>query len=217
MSRELRERAWSKLSGNWGGPIAVSLVFGLIIGLVNGLSQYVPFIGLASIVVSGPLAVGLAGYFLSFAKSENPVFDRLFDPFKNSFGNSIVLSLLTTIFVLLWMLLLIIPGLIKAIAYSMAPYLLSENPNMSPTEALDESQRLMNGHKMDFFVLGLSFLGWILLGLITLGIAFIWVSPYISAAQAEFYLEITGGNNRVVDAEVSENKSEEDTFESFLK
>lgn len=212
MSRELRERAWSKLSGNWGGPIAVSLIYGLILSVVGSMTS-----GIASIIVSGPLAVGLAGYFLSFAKSENPEFDRLFDSFKNSFGNSIVLYLLTNIFIFLWALLLIIPGIIKFFAYSMAPYLLSENPNMSPTEALDESQRLMNGHKMDLFVLLLSFIGWFLLGLITFGIAFIWVIPYISAAQAEFYLEITGGNSRVVAAKVSEKKTEEDTFESFLK
>ena len=212
MSRELRERAWSKLSGNWGGPIAVSLIYGLILSVVGSMTS-----GIASIIVSGPLAVGLAGYFLSFAKSENPEFDRLFDSFKNSFGNSIVLYLLTNIFIFLWALLLIIPGIIKFFAYSMAPYLLSENPNMSPTEALDESQRLMNGHKMDLFVLLLSFIGWFLLGLITFGIAFIWVIPYISAAQAEFYLEITGGSSRVVDAKVFEKKTEEDTFESFLK
>ena len=96
MSRELRERAWSKLSGNWGGPIAVSLIYGLILSVVGSMTS-----GIASIIVSGPLAVGLAGYFLSFAKSENPEFDRLFDSFKNSFGNSIVLYLLTNIFIFL--------------------------------------------------------------------------------------------------------------------
>ena len=217
-SRDLRLRAWGKLSGNWGGPIAVTLVYGLIIGLINGLSEVMPFIGLASIVVAGPLAVGIAGYFINFAKERNPDFDGLFDGFKNSFGNSIVLSLLTGIFVLLWSLLFIIPGIIKAYAYSMAQYLMAENPNMTATEALDESQRLMQGHKMDLFILQLSFIGWALLCIVTLGIALIWVAPYVQAATAEFYLDISGGNREVVDDEekVIEVKNE-DSFDAFLK
>lgn len=217
-SRDLRLKAWSKLSGNWGGPIAVTLVYGLIIGLINGLSEYVPMLGLASIVVAGPLAVGISGYFIDFAKSLNPNFEKLFDGFKNSFGNSIVLSLLTALFTFLWFLLFIIPGIIKAYAYSMSPYLMAENPNMTATEALDESQRLMQGHKMDLFVLQLSFFGWFLLGIVTFGIAFIWVIPYMQAATAEFYLELCGGNQVVeVVEEKPVDEKNQDSFDAFLK
>lgn len=217
-SRDLRLKAWSKLSGHWGGPIAVTLVYGLIIGLINGLSEYVPFLGLASLIVTGPLLVGLSGYFIDFTKQRNPDFDGLFNGFKDSFGNSIVLLLLTVLFTLLWALLFIIPGIIKLIAYSMAPYLMAENPSITATEALDESQRLMDGHKMDYFILQLSFIGWILLGLITFGIAFIWVAPYMQAATAEFYIEISGGNQVVeVDEEKMVDERNQDSFDAFLK
>lgn len=217
-SRELRQQAWSKLSGNWGGPIAVTIVYGLIIGLINGLSEFVPFLGLASLIVTGPLMVGISGYFINFAKSRNPDFEQLFDGFKYSFGNSIVLNILTGLFVFLWALLFIIPGIVKAYAYSMGPYLMAENPSITATEALDESQRLMDGHKMDLFILQLSFFGWFLLGIITFGIALIWVVPYMQAATAEFYVEISGGN---VVAEVDEEKMVDernpDSFDAFLK
>lgn len=215
-SRDLRARAWGKLSGNWGTPIAVVLVYALIVGGINSLGQQIPLLSLASIIVAGPLLVGIAGFFTQFARGAKPAFESLFDGFKKCFGNSIVLSLLTGLFVLLWALLFIIPGIIKAIAYSMAPYLMADNPNMTATEALDDSQRLMDGHKMDFFILGLSFIGWALLVIVTFGIAAIWVGPYIQATHAEFYLELVG-NNGELDAEIIEKPESEDSFDSFLK
>ena len=215
-SKVLRRRAWDKLSGNWGTPIAVVLIYSLILGAISAIGQRAPIVWIASIVVAGPLAVGLASYFIDFTRSKNPTIDNLFDGFKSSFANSIVLSLLTGLFVFLWTLLFIIPGIIKAFAYSMAPYLLAENPQMTPTEALDESQRLMQGHKMDLFILQLSFIGWYLLVLVTIGIAAIWVGPYVQATTAEFYNSLVGTKEETVDAEFTEKK-EEDSFESFLK
>lgn len=211
-SSDFRHRAWSKLSGNWGGPIAVVLIQMLLIGVVSGISS-----GIGTIIVVGPLLVGVSGYFVNFALSKNPRFEDMFDGFKNCFGNSIVLYLLTMLFTFLWSLLLIIPGIIKQYAYSMAPYIMAENPMMTATEALDESQRIMKGHKMDLFILQLSFIGWFLLVIITFGIALIWVAPYIEAARAEFYLEISGGNETPVDTnDVLVDKSE-DSFDAFLK
>lgn len=215
-SKVLRRRAWDKLSGNWGTPIAVVLIYSLILGAISAIGQRAPIVSIASIIVAGPLAVGLASYFIDFTRSKNPTIDNLFDGFKSSFANSIVLSLLTGLFVFLWTLLFIIPGIIKAYAYSMAPYLLAENPQMTPTEALDESQRLMQGHKMDLFILQLSFIGWYLLVLVTIGIAAIWVGPYVQATTAEFYNGLVGTKEETVDAEFTEKK-EEDSFESFLK
>ena len=216
-SKVLRRRAWDKLSGNWGTPIAVSLIYSIIIGAISAIGLRVPLVSLASIVVAGPLAVGLAGYYIDFVRSKNPMFERLFDGFKNSFANSLVLSLLQTLFIILWSLLFIIPGIIKALAYSMSTYLMAENPQMTATEALDESQRLMKGSKMDLFILHLSFIGWYLLVIVTLGIAAIWVGPYVQAATAEFYISLVGNKEETVDAEFTEKKDEEDSFDSFLK
>lgn len=214
-SSDFRHAAWGKLSGNWGGPIAVSLIYMVITGVLSAITQNMPAASLLIVIVTAPLAIGLNKYFIEFSKQLSPDVEVLFDGYKESFLSSILLSLLTGLLIFLWMLLFIIPGIIKAYAYAMAPYILAENPTISITEALDESQEMMKGHKMDLFILGLSFIGWVLLGLITFGIAFIWVIPYINAAHAEFYLEVSGGN--VIAEAVEEQKpTEEDSFDSFL-
>lgn len=214
-SSDLRHLAWGKLAGNWGGPIVVSLIYSLITGAISYFTQNMPFASILAIIVTAPLAIGVNKYFIQFSRSQSPEIEVMFDGFKESFTNSILLSFLTGIFIFLWMLLFIIPGIIKAFAYAMAPYILAENPSINVTEALDESQEMMKGHKMDLFILGLSFIGWFLLGLITFGIALIWVIPYMQAAQAEFYLEVSGGN--VITEAVDEQKpTEEDSFDSFL-
>lgn len=214
-SSDFRHAAWGKLSGNWGGPIAVSLIYMVITGVLFAITQNMPAASLLSVIVTAPLAIGLNKYFIEFSRQLSPDVEVLFDGYKESFLSSILLSLLTGLLVFLWMLLLIIPGIIKAYAYAMAPYILAENPTISITEALDQSQEMMKGHKMDLFILGLSFIGWFLLGVITLGIALIWVIPYFNAAQAEFYLEVSGGN--VIAEAVEEQKpTEDDTFDSFL-
>lgn len=187
----------------------------VITGVLSAITQNMPAASLLIVIVTAPLAIGLNKYFIEFSKQLSPDVEVLFDGYKESFLSSILLSLLTGLLIFLWMLLFIIPGIIKAYAYAMAPYILAENPTISITEALDESQEMMKGHKMDLFILGLSFIGWVLLGLITFGIAFIWVIPYINAAQAEFYLEVSGGN-AIPEAEVETKPAEEDSFDSFL-
>lgn len=99
-------------------------------------------------------------------------------------------SFFTTLFTFLWSLLLIVPGIIKSFSYAMAMYIWSENKEMGALEAINKSKKMMDGHKMDYFVLGLSFIGWILLGCITLGIALIYVIPYMETTMANFYNSI---------------------------
>ena len=90
--------------------------------------------------------------------------------------------------IMLWLLLLVVPGIIKAYEYSMIPYLLAENPNLSASEAFSLSKQMTTGQKMDLFVLDLSFLGWIILGAICCGIGLLFVQPYPEATKAEVYL-----------------------------
>ncbi len=91
------------------------------------------------------------------------------------------------LFTFLWMLLFIIPGTVKAYAYSMTPYILADNPNVEYGRALKLSIEMTNGHKADIFVLQLSFTGWYLLGIICCGIGVLFVNPYYEAAMAEMY------------------------------
>jgi len=131
----------------------------------------------------------VAGYFLKLIRDEGPIIEDMFGGFK-LFIKSFVLNLLTTIFIVLWTLLLIIPGIIATYRYSMAYYIMTDNPQLSSFDALNESKRMMIGFKFKLFTLWCSFLGWFLLGIITIGIAFLWVSPYYAAAKANFYQDL---------------------------
>lgn len=124
--------------------------------------------------------------------SKENVFKAMFSAFTNGrFETGFLTSLLYTIFITLWAFLLIIPGFVKAYAYSMTPYILKDiydsGNKPTATEAITKSRQLMVGHKAELFVLDLSFIGWWLLGIISLGIGFIWITPYYRQTKANFY------------------------------
>jgi len=98
-----------------------------------------------------------------------------------------VLNLLITLKVIAWSLLFVIPGIVAAYRYSMATYIMAENPGMQATEAIERSKALMDGRKGDLFCLDLSFIGWAILASITFGIGYLWLIPYIYTAYAAFY------------------------------
>ena len=99
-------------------------------------------------------------------------------------------ALFRAILVWLWSLLLVIPGVIKSLSYAMTFYVLKDNPDLSVNQAIDLSKDMMYGHKYDLFYLYLSFAGWFILCLLTLGIGFFWLIPYIETAQASFYEDV---------------------------
>lgn len=182
-SSELRQSARDSLRGNWWLCVLLCVVFTIISGLPN----YVPAIGsIISILIAGPLGLSLAGCFMKLIRKENVQFENLFDGFSN-FKTSMLLSILMSILIFLWSLLLIVPGIIAALSYSMSYYILNDNPTMTAKEALNESKRMMYGHKGRLFCLYLSFIGWMLLTILTLGLGMLWVTPYIQASVAHFY------------------------------
>ncbi|MDR2806022.1 MAG: DUF975 family protein, partial [Dysgonamonadaceae bacterium] len=113
----------------------------------------------------------------------------LFEGFKN-YGKVLGTTLLTTLYIFLWMLLLIIPGIIKSYSYAMTPYLLRDNPELGADELICKSMEMMKGHKKKLFLLDLSFIGWGLLCIYTLGSGFLWLAPYISSSHAAFYEDL---------------------------
>ena len=170
--------------------------YGEVFSPVNFNVSITPFSSIGAIalfLLAGPLMVGMAHYFLHLADRNNPQINDLFGHFKN-FGNTFVLYLLTTIFTFLWSLLFLIPGLIAGISDAMAPYILAEHPEIKASDAIKMSKDMMRGHKGEYFVLQLSFIGWYLLCILTLGIGLFFLSPYVSAAQAEFFNEVSGKN-----------------------
>src|SRR5690625_1936560 len=149
---------------------------------------------------NGLITTGVMFTFIDWHRNPSMEIRPLKDAFrvfsKKYFLPILFISFLTGFFVMLWTLLFIIPGIVKGLAYSQAPYIykdLSSNPNVTPPSALEcitESRQMMNGHKMRLFLLEFSFIGWGLLSVLTFGIGFIWLVPYINATMAAFYNDL---------------------------
>lgn len=195
VAKDFRAEAWKKLSGKWGTAAVTTLVYDVILAAIGATTAF--GIGaVAGILVSGPLMVGYSIFALSIIRCQETKIEYLFYGFKN-FVNTFVLALLNNIFIFLWSLLFIIPGIIKALSYSMSYYIIADNPDMTPTEARKTSIELMNGNKGRLFCLYFSFIGWILLSALTFGILLFWVMPYMQSAEAAFYESIRPKNEPV--------------------
>ena len=138
-----------------------------------------------------PLMVGLANAFLRLlTRGENDLLGNTYRIATKNYWHKVWGMFLMYLFIVLWSFLFIIPGIIKAFSYSMTPYILEENPELSANEAIDRSRAMMKGHKFDLFWLFLSFIGWFFLSLLTLGIGGLWLGPYMQTATAAFYEDV---------------------------
>jgi len=189
-NREIREQALSVLSDQWGIAIGTFVIYSLVlIGI-----QLVPVVGgMASLIIGGPLMVGLSIFSLNLSRKQDIRLEQLFDGFQN-FGTALSAYLLMILFVFLWMLLLIVPGIIASLAYSQTFYIIAEDETIGPMEAIIKSKKMMYGYKWKYFLLNLSFIGWILLSILTLGIGFLWLFPYMQVSCARFY-DLVKNNN----------------------
>ena len=140
------------------------------------------------IFVGSLLEVGGKRFFV-LNKTENPTVGTIFDAFRSgNYVNVVLAMFLKNLFTSLWTLLFVIPGIVKHYEYLMIPYILAENPGMDRKEAFQISKRMIDGQKMETFILDLSFIGWNLLSTITFGIVgVLYVNPYVNTTWAEFY------------------------------
>jgi uncharacterized membrane protein len=180
---EIRAEARKQLKGNWLEAVGIYLISGILITVASIL----PVAG--SLLVAGPLTLGLMGYFSRRARGEAAQLENLFDGFKR-FGSSFILIVLQTVFITLWSCLLFIPGIVKCFSYSMSYFILRDHPDMGANDAITESRKMMNGHKGELFGLYLSFIGWGILCVFTFGIGYLWLSPYMMQSLANFYEEL---------------------------
>lgn len=183
LREEIKEKSKMQLTGRWG------LVGGLylLLGIINFAMGRIPIISwLAIFILTGPIVFGM--YVISFkvSREEEVGMSDAFSGFTN-FGRALGMDLWMTLWIFLWTLLLIIPGIIKGYSYSMAFYILIDHPEMSVGEALKESMAITDGHKMDLFIMDLSFIGWGILSILTLGIGFFWLTPYSQTSWANAY------------------------------
>ncbi|MDO4554777.1 MAG: DUF975 family protein [Lachnospiraceae bacterium] len=162
----------------------------VILAVVMGILSMALVWSILILIIGGAVKLGYAEFNLNVVDQREVHFGDLFGGFSR-FGQAFLLQLLVTIFVSLWTLLFIIPGIIAAYRYSMAFFILAEHPEMSAMDALRESKQMMAGNKWRLFCLQFSFIGWMILGVITCGIGLLWVNPYLNAAVAAFYRDIS--------------------------
>lgn len=181
-TQQFRAQARESIRGKWNSLALIWFVYVII-------SSAVAYTAIGALIVLGPFSVALAMISIRVIRNEQFELKNLFDGFYN-FMNSFLLGLVNTIFIALWSLLFIVPGIIKSLSYSMSYYVMAENPEISQENARQESIKMMEGNKMRLFCLNFSFIGWILLSILTFGILLFWVLPYMQAANAAFYEEI---------------------------
>lgn len=173
---QVKLEAKQALSKNFGTALGVLIVGAVILGIAS----------FVSFLLAGVISVGYAIVFLEIVRGWKLEFADMFKGFNN-FGTNCLAGILIAVYSFLWSLLFVIPGIIKAYSYAMTPYVLADHPEMSANDAISASRVIMDGHKWDLFVLQLSFFWWILLCCFTFGLAYIYVGPYMAAAEAKFY------------------------------
>ncbi len=189
----LMRSARESLRGKWPLAIGTFLIYTILVSIPGSSRSSVSLI---SLIVGGPFALGAAMFSLSISRGTEATVEQIFQGF-NRFTTALVAFLLVILYVVLWMLLLIVPGIIAALSYSMTFYIIADDPIIKPEDALRKSKAMMNGFKLKLFYLFLRFLLLSLLCIITLGIGFLWLIPYIHITLAKFYDDIKGNLNIV--------------------
>ncbi len=191
---EIRAKAREILGGSqlftasWLYPVLVVLIVSAINGVLVGT-----YVG--PIIVTGILSVISTKYFIGRVRGtlEPNQLERTLDTVKQNFLGSMLTGILHYLFVCIGSIVFFIPGIIFSCSFSMAFFIINDHPEMNAMEALKESNRIMKGHKADYFMLNLSFIGWLILGSLCFGIGTLWATAYMSTANAVFYNELTRG------------------------
>lgn len=188
---EIKALAKEQIRGNIGALFVVTLVVFVVMFALSFVAALVPIVGPIAydIIVAPALSLSLIMVYVNLVKGKKPEAGDAFAGFYDCWS-AFKVSFLTSLFITLWSFLFVIPGFIKMFSYSMSMYILAENKGMPALEAIRRSKEMMHGHKMDLFVLMLSFIGWILLVMVTFGIAAIWVVPYMETTMVNFYNKI---------------------------
>ncbi len=194
-NKEIKRKAKEMFMEDQWPTVGANVVSDLITGAAS--SVY----GIGGLIIGGPMVRGLNKYYLKLVRKEEKEFVTIFDGFKD-FVNNFTTFLLYVIYLALWSI-LIIPGIVKGLSYSMTFYLMEDNPGLSNNEAITMSRKMMNGHKWRLFCLQFSYIGWLLLSILTFGIlAILYVGPWMNAATAVFYDELKNEQAPKTEAEV---------------
>lgn len=195
----LKSNAKSQLRGKWGIAVVSFLIGIIIMSIFSGISNIVDsdglkmVLGLITLLVSGAVCYGLCNISLNFANNNEVQISDIFAGFNSRvYLKTLGLSILVGLVVSIGTCILIIPGIILALMYSQAFFILCEDNDKGVIECMKESSAMMKGHKCELFILELSFILWAILCVITFGIASLWVTPYMYVTYANYYKALTG-------------------------
>lgn len=187
-SKEIRALARESLGGSifsseWMKGLLAFVLYSLVNSAIASLS-----VGLLNVLLAGPLSFGFYNCFLLLARKQHTdVASSLFGGFEKDFINSVVTSIVISFAVSLGYFFFIVPGIIVQLMLSMTFYIRVDHPELSIFDALGRSVELMKGNKWRLFKLYFSFIGWHIVGMLTFGIGYLWITPYIQTAEATFY------------------------------
>ncbi len=205
LNSELRAQARERLDGKWGTFVLMTFLMYVISAILqipgsvgdllkvlspeNALtSESMSSISLVLSLLALPLGWGLTVSLLRNHREESVDLENLFDGFRGGRYTRVFCALfLVNLFTFLWTLLLIIPGIMKAFSYALTPYILLDEPELTAKQAIARSSEIMEGRRWKLFCLYFSFIGWGILCLLTFGIGFLWLVPYMNASIAAFY------------------------------
>lgn len=214
----LRKRAKMSLAGNFWNAVLVAFVAAIMGGLLPTFGPYIEIdeesirkiwhgfssfaavflavagsigstLSIVNLLLGGVVQLGYAKYLLKQYNGQSGEVKDLFSCF-DQFAQGFLQKILRMLYIILWSFLFIVPGIIKALSYSMTPFIMAENPQMKAKDAIKASEILMHGHKADLFYFSLSFIGWYFLSALTFGIGVLFLNPYINAGYAAFYRSI---------------------------
>ena len=178
-------------NGTIQGGIIDERIWTILLPIVTGIVVVAVIYLIAIMIIGGAVTLGLCKFNLSLVDKKKPHFTDLFSCFDR-FGAGFCVQFLRGLYTFLWSLLFVIPGIIAGYRYAMAAYILAEHPEMTASEAITASKKMMVGNKWRLFCLEFSFIGWSILCLFTLGIGNLVLRPYKEAAYAAFYREVSG-------------------------
>lgn len=194
---EIKNFAKEKLSGNLGSiwkiliiALGISLASTCVLSILFNKMD-ADFLDSLLGILMMPLGIGTTAFFISLIENENFEAKDLFK-YYHDFVKIIGVTVLMGLIIMLGYICFIIPGIILTLSYSLVPIILIKKPELGIVETLKYSREKMQGHKLDTFVLGLSFIGWAILGTLTFGILYIWLYPYMQLTFTKFYLNILG-------------------------
>ena len=184
---EMRAAARENLSGHWMEAALLIFVYVLITGSLSSI----PMAGVGVSLFLMPMGWGVTCAFLGMKRGEDdPMNINCLIVGYKDFSRVLLTLLLQGVYVFLWSLLLVIPGIIKSMSYAMTSYILRDYPELRYNGAIELSMDMMQGHKWELFYLYLTFIGWGILCIFTLGIGIFWLEPYIETSVANFYEKV---------------------------